>query len=384
MNKENVSEKKSIAILVIHGIGEQAPFQTLESFAGKFWDELKSYYPKLAGHGINKVKARDKWTQNYISLNTGVEYPSTVDIYEYYWAYKPQGKVKFNEVVEWLVKTSLGAGKFYKQYFKDHPEKLKEYKEAAPNMFNGDEFVKYGYLKYIGWAIRILSWLVSFMPTNLKWLISPPLKWFEQKAIDYLGDVVVYTTTDMKSPYFATRSEILYGAVEEIKTLMLDERYDKIVIVGHSLGSVIAYDALNRINHALNLGTIKPKPIGTITGLVTFGSPLDKVAFFFSELTNENEELRRQILAHYLSLRVPPIDKSKMDHILDPVLKPLLTKLEWINFWHQNDKVSGPLDFYIVDKNIEVEEKDWAASRAHNNYWNYGKMYKEIIARFIK
>ncbi|MBI5021984.1 MAG: hypothetical protein HZB59_11165 [Ignavibacteriales bacterium] len=378
-----MEKSNSIAILVIHGIGEQDPFETLENFTGKFWDELKSYYPQMAQRGINKVKARDKWTQNYISLNTGVEYPSTVDIYEYFWAYKPQGKVKFNEVVEWLVKTSLGAGKFYKQYFNEHPEKRKKYKEAAPDMFKGDDFVKYGYLQYIGWAIRILSWLVSFMPTNLKWLISPPLKWFEQKAIDYLGDVVVYTTTDMKSPYFATRSEILYGAVEEIKTLMLDERYNKIVVVGHSLGSVIAYDALNRINHALNLGTIKPKPIGTITGLVTFGSPLDKVAFFFSEITHEEEELRRQILAHYHSFRILPIDKSKMRHQLEESFKPMLKDVQWINYWHPNDKVSGPLDFYLVDDNIEVEEKDWTVSHAHNNYWKYGKMYKDIVERFF-
>jgi hypothetical protein len=378
------------AILVIHGIGEQCPFQTLECFTSTFWSELSKIIGIKHLTGQNKAKAREGWTQNYISLSTDTDKFSSIDIYEYYWAYRPQGKITFNGILKWLVKTSAGAGNFYKEYFKKYPDKLKEYKNAAPDMFNGDEFIKYGYLKYIGWTVRILRILFTFIPEKVASFISPPLKWFEKKAIDYLGDVAIYTVTDMKSPLFTTRTEILYGAANEIQILMEDNHYDKIIIVGHSLGSVIAYDAINRVNHALNLGTIPVQFAKKLIGLVTFGSPLDKVAFFFNEQTNDSEELRRQILAHYHSFRAFPINKSTMKHKLSEPFAQLLTNLYWINYWHKMDKVSGPLDFYMVDKNREVLKEEehynepWTVLTAHNNYWHHGEMYAEILDLFFK
>ena len=59
----------------------------------------------------------------------------------------------------------------------------------------------------------------------------------------------------------------------------------KIIIVGHSLGSVIAFDTLNRITHAANIDQEKWRSVGKIEGLITFGSPLDKLAFSFREHT---------------------------------------------------------------------------------------------------
>ena len=68
-----------------------------------------------------------------------------------------------------------------------------------------------------------------------------------------MGDVAIYATTDVKSKHFNIRKSILDESVKEVKSLIDDPRYEKIIIVGHSLGSVIAFDTLNRITHAANI-----------------------------------------------------------------------------------------------------------------------------------
>lgn len=59
--------------------------------------------------------------------------------------------------------------------------------------------------------------------------------------------------------------------------------YDQVILAGHSLGSVVAYDALDRLSNDLNTGNWRfPKDKRErLPGLVTFGSPLDKIALFF-------------------------------------------------------------------------------------------------------
>src|SRR5213080_2751829 len=57
--------------------------------------------------------------------------------------------------------------------------------------------------------------------------------------------------------------------------------YSRVVVVGHSLGSVLAYDTLNAL---INEDQVCAKQRGVVSktrALITFGSPLDKTAFMF-------------------------------------------------------------------------------------------------------
>src|SRR6185436_4272746 len=69
--------------------------------------------------------------------------------------------------------------------------------------------------------------------------------------------------------------------------------YDQVVVVGHSLGSVIAYDTLNGVisHDAIKNQEPGQKPWNTVEKtklLLTFGSPLDKTAFIFRAQVDEN------------------------------------------------------------------------------------------------
>ncbi len=64
---------------------------------------------------------------NFISLVKSNQPDCAIDFYEYYWAYKMEGEITFQELVEWLIKTSDGAGIFYSSIQKICNIATKEY-----------------------------------------------------------------------------------------------------------------------------------------------------------------------------------------------------------------------------------------------------------------
>ncbi len=157
------------------------------------------------------------------------------------------------------------------------------------------------------------------------------------------------------------------------------EHYEQIIVVGHSLGTVIAYDALNRITLDVNAeGGISSDQAQKITGLVTFGSPLDKVAFFFQQHAPAEAHVRRQILSHLHAFKsLKPSGGQEPLPIDDPVTHHL-DHTRWLNFYHLKDAVSGKLDAYEVDRDVRCDVEAKGQSEAHESYWTFDRMY-EII-----
>lgn len=376
--------KKRTAFLVIHGIGEQNPFETLDAFVSNFLNVL---IKKNHGKTISikhKIKQRDGWVENYVSLVKEDREDCPIDFYEYYWAYRMERKIAFKEIIDWLIKTSDGARKFYDE----NEEITKEYERKGESAFKKGKLKSRWYLKHLGWFLRlstssIISKVVSKIPYigSIVKFLSPIAKLFISKAkklfVDYIGDVAIYTTTDVKSKHYDIRKTILDDSVDEVKALINDKNYDEIVLVGHSLGSVIAFDTLNRVNHAMNTdGKIKDLA-GKIKGLVTFGSPLDKIAFFFREHTKEEQYIRRQILAHFHGFKSLNLNLQENEMKVENPIKPYLDHVRWVNFWDPKDPVCGQLDFYKDVKNVQCDMGE-KYGLSHTKYWSYEKMYVDI------
>ena len=83
--------------------------------------------------------------------------------------------------------------------------------------------------------------------------------------------------------------------------------YDNIIVVGHSLGSVISYDVLNHMlvddeiartaGHSEQILQVQERT----KLLLTFGSPLDKTAFLF-RIKGGTDELREAAAANWQPL----------------------------------------------------------------------------------
>ncbi len=380
-DKQPLWPAKKTAILIIHGIGEQDPFETLDSFTRPFWDILSNAFPgqKIVGH--HQQLDWGKWVENSVSLlKDGDQAP--IDFYEYYWAYKMERQISFSEISDWLVRTSDGARKYYKENLQ---KSISQERKNAEVFTNEGTFKKRGYLKRVGWYLRALLFLSKLLPEGgyVSKILNALLRTGHRIVIDYIGDIAIYTSTDIKSRHFEIRQAVLNGAVEKLIKL-LESGYEQIIIAGHSLGSVIAYDALNRLNQQMNIKNVDKKFASRLAGLVTFGSPLDKIAFFFREHIEKDKYVRRQILENFHSFKAKK-STAHYPHTLSNPLSRLLDHVLWVNYWNKNDPVSGHLDFYDIPNtdNVHLDlNAPWGL--AHVKYWDFTLMYQDMIERFMK
>lgn len=298
------------AVMVIHGMGQQAPFATLDLFVRGLG------YQKA----IHRLKPHADWIESYLEVDG-------VDIFEYYWAHLTERQITLREIVEWLATTSRGATRFYGK--------------------------AWDYLADFNLLFRVFP---------VTWLLSPA----ERLIVDYVGDVAIYTSMDIKSKHHAVRAAILAGAVERLRGLI--DAYERVIVVGHSLGSAIGYDALNRINLQMNVDESLRSKASRLAGFVTFGSPLDKIAFWFAERVPAEQVLRKQIVEDLHSYRSTR-PASTVGRYLDGA--------PWVNFHDAKDPISGKLDSYAGVENVDLSMgAAWGA--AHTAYWAWGPMFDRI------
>lgn len=167
-----------------------------------------------------------------------------------------------------------------------------------------------------------------------------------------------------------------------MESILDDEKnYDTVILAGHSLGSAIAYDTMNRVHKKPEWNADFE---GRIKGLITFGSPLDKIAFFFREQTLDKACIRRQILDHIHSFKRKELCFQENSIEVKDETRHNVEDVRWINFYDSNDPVSGHLDFYEVDENVRLKMgKKWG-TRSHEAYWGYPEMYEKIRDTFLK
>lgn len=385
--------KKNTAFVVIHGAGAHRPFGVLDKFVRGFWNVLQDanqdldirWRHKLQRHGRLATLGREPgttWIENYVSLApTG---KPALDFYEYYWDCYMDHEIGLTDVIQWCSGISAGAKKFYH----DHKELARKHEESGSGLFKDGEFKVGGYFILLGPAGRLLRSLrrlgiarVPVLSSVITLLLSRLLK----SIVDLMGDLVIYAQCDARSRNYAIRQKVVGGAVEELGLLLERDDYEQIIVAGHSLGSLIAYDALNRIILDMNAeGGIEPYKGQKIVGLVTFGSPLDKAAFFFREHTRAEEYVRRQTLAHLHGFKSRTLPGDQVPISIDDPIKHHLNQAQWLNFYHLKDPVSGHLDAYEVDENILCDVEVRGSGEAHAVYWFYDQMYEIISDRFFQ
>jgi len=160
--------------------------------------------------------------------------------------------------------------------------------------------------------------------------------------VQFVGDVAIYVMPYKLDAFNDLRKEIkdkVYKVAHAIYSLKdpADKLvYDHVIVLGHSLGSVIAYDALNRLIHedrSADAGAALDV-VGRTPLLLTFGSPLDKTAFIFGAQGHGTTEAREALAAS---------------------VQPLIQHYDyrpkkWINIYSPWDIISGYLDLYDLPR----------------------------------
>lgn len=495
------------AVLVVHGIGEQNPYETLDQFSRGLLDHFEAVTGQRPRIEPMMIHPED-WNEVAIRLDLNghrtLRGSSILDLYEYYWAPHTEGKITYLQTLGWLRRTALtplrylGYGvelfsrpgrpgglflaftreilrfiflllplvllTFVLVYFFNRAT-FTEVKVVF-NLFRKaqmlDRFLlilllfstllTFNCLRAL-WVLReesrvgqesslralsqkslqrwtllvAATWVASMLVTfvvgvhlgvDLKpagkeisrlHLVSTLLLcgiafWLKSILVEYVGDIAVYANADAKAASYQARSAILKEVRESVlRPVHSPQGYTRIVLAGHSLGSVITYDLLNRLLDEVRApyatgplgvlqGKLDSKDLERVQGLVTFGSPLDKIYYFYRTQVPAQQAIRAQILSFMHGFRRAPSARS-YGHYQFPryTIPDPSPDFKWINIWAAADPVSGPLDFYEVgghgNPNLSANQfrraypwYRWGV--AHLLYWSDPGFYK-IVAQEI-
>jgi predicted alpha/beta hydrolase family esterase len=187
--------------------------------------------------------------------------------------------------------------------------------------------------------------------------------------LQYVGDVAAYISSHTVSRFAEVRDAIQACALQVTEAVYRQTApdgdafaYPAVVVVGHSLGSVVAYDALNKLLVKEALDGVPLEAARRTRMLLTFGSPLDKTAFIFRSFRRHPTGAREALAA------------AKQPLILDYDHRPP----RWVNLHSPNDWISGSLEYYD-DKDQRDRESQWVKNEAdpeavtplgaHVEYW---------------
>jgi hypothetical protein len=220
-----------------------------------------------------------------------------------------------------------------------------------------------------GWAAS----LSRFPWWPLVWagvaVLSLLARWW---ILQYLGDVAIYLSSYRVSAYYAIRDAIQDLCTAAARAVYEHGGYEQHVFVGHSLGSVIAYDTLNRLLLDEAVGAVKYPVRARTRGFITFGSPLDKTAYLFRVQADARSEIREGLAA-----------------AIQPLIDSYDYRPEWINLWSRADPISGRLDYYddrshpvkpIVNA---IDPSATTPLAAHTQYWRGTELYSRLYAMVI-
>lgn len=227
------------AVILTHGMGEQMPMATLRGFVKAVWVDNRDINARRAGDppaGGNPVwwkpDTRNASHELYrITTRAGGRHDGTdtprVDFFEFYWADLTTSTTT-TQLRDWFMSLLLRR-----------PGRV-------PSDVRGIWLALWiatigviGLISLQGLA-QILDWKLDICVKVLLWVFTALSAVFVGFAVAYFGDVAHYIRA--KPANIQARREIRKRGLELLQTLSRSGEYDRIILVGHSLGSVIAYD----------------------------------------------------------------------------------------------------------------------------------------------
>ncbi len=319
------------AVVVIHGIGEQRPMSTLRGFV-----EAVLPQPESGPKFFSKPDRLGGALELRILQNR--KQPRT-RFFEYYWAYKVEGTL-MRSIMDW-VRTLLFR----------FPTRVPRHLlmpwilswiivgvllMLCANCYFGFLSMRSSVASAIGVGLALLSQLF---------------------IVPYLGDAARYLDASPRN--IALRRSIRADGVKLLKQIHESKEYDRVIVVGHSLGSVIAYDIvrqywsevyetyhpppdanedqpnlakLEQLGARISVGDASPAEITEfqraqnalwhelrelghpwlVTDLITLGSPLGHAALL---LARDEAEFRRRQFERELPCCPPIPDKPSVEAV---------------------------------------------------------------------
>lgn len=225
------------AIVVIHGVGEQRPMDTLRSFV----DSVLVKDPRYKRKYRNKPDAMNEMfeTRCLQAPSNKRAYRPLTDFYEYYWAHHMTGS-KYAQVLKWLAGLMCRSPKMIPSSIM--PVYVMSWVLiliAAGLWIWGIFEAATGQASFVGGLRQHSSLFFGGVFTILVQGIG------SRFILGYVADAARYLTPSPDN--IEARNKIRSEGIKLLRTLHENGKYNRIVVVGHSLGSVIGYDIIRNL-----------------------------------------------------------------------------------------------------------------------------------------
>jgi len=224
----------TIAVVLLHGIGEQRPMATLRSFVESVFG--KSYHSKP-----------DRPSELFEVRRLDVKFEgSNVHCYELYWAHHMTSSTA-THIIRWLLRQRQIPWAELKKMAMYSGKGERFYTTILRATLVASLFaimVVFGAIYLIENNPFFTTGLVGFVVLVSTYLIRQGSRWAFGRMVEVVGDAARYL--DSTPANVDVRQKIRAECVQFLRKLNEadDPDYSRIVVIGHSLGSVIAYDAL--------------------------------------------------------------------------------------------------------------------------------------------
>jgi hypothetical protein len=226
-----MDKKRKQAVVLIHGIGEQVPMDTLRGFVEAVWttdaETRKPWTPGTSWSKPDQISGdfelrRLTTTENREGRRT--------DFFEFYWAHLMK-ETTLSHIVAWLKVLLFRAPSRVPHQLRGIWWTLVLLVAIAVLITVGKAT---GVLTLPGWLLAAGSALWVLIGGTLTGLLN-----------NVAGDAARYL--HVAPPNIAIRRDIREAGIALLEKLHSSGEYDRIILVGHSLGSVIGYDILTHL-----------------------------------------------------------------------------------------------------------------------------------------
>jgi len=266
---DNDRSRPRQAVILIHGIGEQRPMATLRGFVNAFLDQ-GTYHSKpdtiSSSYELRRIKLR-RVVGDGGQTAVNADWPDT-DFYEYYWAHQMYG-TRIAHVASWFFRTmkrgvqAAWKGDLSKPSY--HP-RLRWMLPLAGLVAMAAAGIALAVATRYPARVAFTGLTALVVGTLWKICIAPLMN---SAVIDVVGDAARYL--DVAPQNVARRYDIIRGGIEMLRHLhstgdtdngagKVTFDYSRVVVIGHSLGSLIAYDVVRHYWAEVN-GRIAVAPV---------------------------------------------------------------------------------------------------------------------------
>jgi len=312
-----------VGVVFVHGIGQQSESYTVREFGGPLLRWLQEWHKRreldlcVASSDLTYGEVAERPARFTIDLRAAEGHPAqTWILAEAWWAARLSAP-NLDEMTWWGLKSAvvrcLGLAEVVIASFRKLPGSPKAIIEVVSSILL---FIGYVSAAILSVPLILTLYVLAQIPGPVEQAVMG-LRNFVQ---DQIGDFYTFMWDDIQAVHI--RSSVAAA----IHFLVEKRQCDRIAVIAHSQGTVVAYDALCS-------GAVLPADLAKVQTFVTFGSALN------------NAWDRRLIPARTCRLR-----------------ESLPTTMHWINVWSAYDPVAGGdlrTPSYIRPPDEDIEVTNW-------------------------